>query len=200
MGRPRLNADGQKELDKTENQINQFEKQVQSISLDETKAAQKHEYEPQTKLAQSEMDKIDVKYIKPRRSYPPAPNPKTGKLEEKFNEKFRSEYELKSKRVDFIAENLEVIGEAPAFWVKPFPGMSCEEWVVPVNIPINAPLYVKERLEACGYTIFKGSQSLKSEDGINYNGYMEVQERKNRLDARDISKKRNIYMGNRFAA
>jgi len=200
MGRPRLNAEGQKELDKVENQLSDMEGQRQSLNYDERLSAPKKEVEPQTKIAQSDMDKIDVIYLKPRRSYPPAPNPKTGKVEEKFNERFRAHYEYMSQRVDFTAENYEVIGEAPVLWTKPFPGVNAEEWVIPTNKPVNAPRYVKERLENCGYTVFKSSQSKISQDGVNYDGYMEIQERKNRLDARENSRKRVISMQNRFIA
>lgn len=200
MGRPKLNAEGQRELDKIENKFSEVETQNKEIGYEERLLAPKKEVEPQTKIAQSDLDKMDVPYIKPRRSFPPAPNPKTGQIE-KFNEKFRAEYEYKKQRVEFIAENIEVLGEAPAFWTKPFPGVNAEEWVIPVNRPVNAPLYVKERLEGCGYTVFKSSQSKHTQDGISYEGYLEVQERKNRLNAREVPKKRNIYMGNtRFVA
>jgi hypothetical protein len=192
---PKVNAEGQKELEKTEKQIQSIETQVKSVNFDETRTAKRHESEPQTKLAQSEMDKAPEIYLKPRRSYPPGVNPKNGEIE-KFNEKFRDEYNKAREYVEFVAENYEVIGESPTLWIKKFPGTNLEEWVVPVNKPVWAPRYVKDRLQDCGYTVFKSTQSSKTEEGINYNGYLEVQERKNRLDAREPSKKRSIYMGN----
>lgn len=195
MARPRLNREGEQELDKIDSQMDAFQDETKSITLDETRSAPKHEMEPQTKLAQSEIDKTKDLYLKPKRTIGPGVNPKTGERE-KFNEKFRDEYNQKKQYVQFIAENNEIIGESADFWVKKFPGTNLEEWLVPVNKPVWAPLYVKERLEECGYTVFKSTQSKVSHEGISYDGYLEVQERKNRLDAREVSKKRNIYMGN----
>lgn len=200
MVRPKVTAEGQKELEKVESQFNSMEKERQSLDYDQRLNAPKHEYEPQTKMALSEIDQTPKVYLKPKRSFPPGVDPKTGKAEQ-FNEKFCQEYNYKKEYVEFIAENNEIIGESADFWVKKFPGTALEEWVIPMNKPIWAPRYVKERLEECGYTVFRSSQSLKSEEGINYTGYLEIQERKNRLNARDVPKKRNIYMGNhRFAA
>lgn len=195
MGRPRLNAEGQKELDKVEEQIESIESQVQSTTFDQTRAAPKHEAEPQTKLAQSEIEKSKEIYLKPKRSLPPGVNPKTGE-KEKFNEKLRDEYNYQKEYVEFTAENHEVIGESIDLWVKKFPGTCTEEWIIPTNKPVWAPRYVRERIEDCGYTVFKASQSLHSDNGISYTGYLEVQERKNRLSTKDVSKKKNIYMGN----
>lgn len=186
MVRPKVNAEGQKELSVVENQIKDIQEKNQSLDYDQRLAAPKNEIEQQTKIAQSEIDKLPEIYLKPKRSFPPR---------EKFNEKFRDEYNYQREYIQFIAENYEVIGESVDFWIKKFPGTPCEEWVLPVNKPVWAPRYVKERLEECGYTVFKASQSLKTQEGINYEGYLEIQERKNRLNARDISKKKNIYMG-----
>lgn len=186
MVRPKVGPEGQKELDNIETLLNDVGTHNKSLDYDQRLSAPKQETEPQTKIARSEIDKAPEIYLKPKRSFP---------AREKFNEKFRDQYNYDREYVEFIAENNEVIGESADFWIKKFPGTPCEEWVIPVNKPVWAPRYVKQRLEECGYTVFRASQSLKSEEGINYNGYLEIQERKNRLNAREVSKKKNIYMG-----
>jgi hypothetical protein len=196
MVRPKLDAEGQKELDKVEDQINSME--VKTPDYDQRLSAPKHESEPQTKIAQADLAKEPQLYLKPRRTIGPGVNPKTGERE-KFNEKFRDAYNFAKEYVEFIAENEEIKGETINLWIKKFPGTNTEEWMIPTNKPIWAPRYIKQRLEECGYTVFVSTQSKMSQDGISYSGYLEVQERKNRLLAREVPKKRNIFMGqNRY--
>ena len=193
--KPNVNAEGQVELEKTGEQIEGMEAKAKSINLDQTILATRKETEPQTKIAQSDSQKMPEIYLKPKRTYPPGVHPKTGAVEQ-FNEKFRAEYNFQKEYVEFIAENNEVIGESINLWIKKFPGTNLEEWVIPVNKPVWAPRMVKERIEECGYTVFRATQTLKSEEGINYNGYLEIQERKNRLNAREAPRQKKLYMGN----
>lgn len=187
MARPKVNVEGQKELDKIKENLSEFQDSARSITLDQTRLAPKVETEAQTKIAQSEKDKMPDVYLKPKRIFP---------SREKFNEKFRDEYNYLREYVEFIAENDEVKGEAIDFCIKKFPGIPIEEWVVPVNKPVWAPRYVKQRIEECGYTVFTTMDNpTAQEGGVTYYGQMVAQQRKQRLSVREVSKKKNIYMG-----
>ncbi len=191
MSKPKINAEGQKELERVDDQINQFtESMNKAVNDGRTLAIQ--ESEPQTKKSQQELKASGTIYLKPKR---------TVFSREKFNEKFRTEFNEKSQYVEFVAENKEVIGESIDFWTKPFPGIPAEEWIVPVNKTVSAPLYVKQRIQECGYTIYRTSDTpVQSEGGIVYYGQMVAEERKQRLDAREVSKNTRVFIGNRFAA
>lgn len=185
--RPRVNAEGQKELDKAEGQVKNFTESLVT-ARQEAPMAPTREMEPQTKMSQQEMNNSSVMYLKPKRSFP---------SKEKFNEKYRDDYNRQREYVEFIVENNEVKGESIDFCIKKFPGMPVEEWVLPVNKPISAPRYVKERIEECGYTIFTTTdQRVGSEGGVVYYGQMVAEERKQRLTARDFTKKPRIFIGN----
>lgn len=185
--RPRLNNEGHKELDKVENQVKQFSETLHSVNMDRNSLPTR-EIESQTRMSQDEMNKSSVTYLKPKRTFP---------SREKFNEKFRDEFNKLSEYVDFIAENHEVKGETIDFCIKKFPGIPVEEWVVPVNKPVSAPRYVKERIEECGYTVFTTiDRQIGSDAGVLYYGQMVAEERKSRLSAREFIKKPRIFMGN----
>ena len=188
-GRPKLNSESEKELDKCEKQFEAFDTQVKEMTLDRMNVAPKEEVEPQTKLASSEIAKIKDVYLKPRR---------TIGSKEKFNEKFRDDYTFLKEYVNFIAENKEIIGETAEFWVKPFPGLAAEEWVVPVNKPIWAPRYVAERIKGCKHhrLVMQDRPVGGDHHGNQYYGSMAVDTSVQRLDAYPVSDRKSIFMGN----
>jgi hypothetical protein len=102
---------------------------------------------------------------------------------EPFNEKYRSQFEEKSKLVRCVFENNEIIGETIESWTKPFAGMSAEFWLLPTNKPVMVPLYVAEQIRRCRYHILTmdNSPTDASADGTFY-GKMAVKQTKNRLD------------------
>lgn len=185
--KPRVNLEGHKELEKVEAQIDNF-KETMPTALEVRNSMSFKETEPQTKMSQSDMNKSDVLYLKPKRTFP---------SREKFNEKFRDEFNRLREYVEFIAENNEIKGESIDFCIKKFPGMAVEEWLVPVNRPVSAPRYVKERIEECGYTIFTtNNANVGQEGGVVYYGQMVAEERKARLSTREFVKKPKISVGN----
>lgn len=189
--KPRVNSEGERELNKVEDQINRFSDSVSSAREDRGFLSTK-ETEPQTKLSQSEINGTNTIYLKPKRTFP---------SREKFNDKYREEYNRQREYVEFIAENNEVKGESIDFCIKKFPGMPVEEWVVPVNKPVSAPLYVKERIQECGYTVFTTTdRQVGSEGGVMYFGQMVAEERKSRLTAREVSRNPKIFMSSRAFA
>lgn len=183
----------QTELDKVEKQFDQFNENVQSLTLDRMNEAPKIESDSQemTKTAK----KTNEVWLKPVRSLSPGVDPKTGKWE-KFNEKFREDYNFRKEYVQFTAENKEIIGELIDVWTKPFPGIECEEWKVPVNRPVWGPRYLAERIKGCTYhRLSMEEKPAGSDHAGSYYGTIVVDHVVQRLDAHPVSDKKSIFMG-----
>jgi hypothetical protein len=178
----------QKELDKVEKQFEQFNQEVQSLTLDRMKEAPKEESEPQTKLSSRELQKKKEIYLKPKR---------TISSREKFNEKFREDYNYSKEYVHFMAENKEIIGETINLWTKPYPGLPAEEWEVPVNTALWGPRYLAERIKGSTYhRLSMKNTNLSGEDGMGtYYGTMVADAEVQRLDAYPVTEKKSVFMG-----
>lgn len=188
----------EKELDKAEAQFNAQEEQIKSLTLDRmNEMAKKPDIDPNSQISQADLMKKNDVYLKPRRSIG---------SKEKFNEKFRADYNFQSEYVNFEARNNEIIGEAIEFWTKPFPGMPAQEWVVPCNKAVWAPRFVAEKIRKSSYhrLIMEESGPVVGQDsrlGATYQGQMIADTVIQRLDALPVSNRRSIFMGaNRFAA
>jgi hypothetical protein len=178
-----------RELEKCEEQFKAFDDNVQQLTMDRMNQAPKEETEPLTKIAQRDIDKSNEIYLKPFR---------TIGSREKFNERFRGDYEYAKEYVRFIAENKEVQGDDITLWTKPYAGLPAEEWKVPVGKPIWAPRYVAERLHACNYhrLIMKQNVGVGTDQlGTQYYGQMAADSIIQRLDAIPVSNKKSIFMG-----
>lgn len=185
--RPKINSEGQRELDKAEEQFKEFDDQVKSLTLDRMNMAPKKEIEPQTKLAQSEIEKSRDIYLKPKR---------TISSKEKFNEDFRKDYNFSKEYVQFIAEHKEIIGETIDLWTKPFAGIPAEEWAVPTNKPVWGPRYLAEQIKRCSYhKLSMQDRTLGSDQMGQYYGTMVVDNIVQRLDAYPTSTRKSIFMG-----
>ena len=185
--KPKLNSLGNKELDKAEDQFKEFDAQVKSMTLDRMNMAPKEETEQQTKLSTREIDKQKDIYLKPKR---------TIASKEKFNEKFRDNYNFDKEYVNFIAENKEIIGEDLDIWTKPYPGLPAEEWIIPVNKPIWGPRYVAEQIKRCTYhKLVMRDQPTNADGFAQYYGTMAVDTQTQRLDAHPVTKNRSVFMG-----
>lgn len=190
------NSDSQKEIDKLQKQFEAHEEHVNSLTLDRLNTAPKEDIEPQTKLSQTQVEKSADIYLKPKRALGVGVNPKTGERE-KFNERFRSDWEFSKEYVHFTAENREIIGETIEMWTKPFPGVPCEFWQIPVNKPIWAPRYVAEQLKRKFYHRLK-TENLSTgsdEKGNSYLGHLVIDTTVQRLDAIPYSGRKSIFMG-----
>ncbi len=176
------------ELEKLENQFNAQQDSLKSLSLDKMNEAPLKEIEPQTKLAQSEIEKSKEIYLKPSR---------TISSKESFNEKWRSDYNFSKEYVQFIAENKEIIGETIEIWTKSFPGIPAEFWKVPVNKPIWGPRYLAERIRDCKHhRLVMQQNTITSSDGMGqYYGTMAVDTTIERLTAIPVSTKKSVFMG-----
>lgn len=178
----------EKEMDKLEEQFDKFDGEIKEMTMDRMNMAPKQDVEPQTKIAQSDIHKNNDLYLKPI---------KTIGCRDKFNEKFRADYEYQKEYVNFTAENKEIIGEQLDFWTRPFPGMPAEEWKVPCNKPLWAPRYVAEQIKRKSYHRLVMNESvINAADGMGkYYGTMAVDTTIQRLDAIPVSSRKSLFMG-----
>ena len=185
--KPRVNSEGQRELDKAEENFKEFDDSVKSMTLDRMNMAPKENAEPQTKIAQSDIEKSKDVYLKPARSI---------SSKERFNEKYREDFNFSTQFVQFIAENREIIGETIEMWTKPFAGMPAEFWQVPTNKPVWGPRHLAEKIKKSSYHRFvmENTTSELSNKGSFY-GQMAVDTVVQRLDAHPVSSRKSIFMG-----
>lgn len=185
-GRPRINSEGERELEKASEQFEKFDKEIQSMTLDRMSKAPSPEVEPQTKLSQNDLARAGDIYLKPIR---------TIGCRDKFNENYRDQYNFQKEYVQFIAENKEIIGEELDFWTRPFGGMPAEEWKVPCNKPVWAPRYVAEQIKRKYYhRLVMQQQNFNGADHMGqYYGSMAVDTTVQRLDAIPVSKNRSVF-------
>ncbi|HMG16086.1 MAG TPA: hypothetical protein VK590_11600 [Saprospiraceae bacterium] len=190
------NSLAENELDKAQEQFDAYDKNIKEMTLDRMNSAPKQEVEEQTKLSSSQIEKSKDLYLKPKRTIGPGVDPKTGKREV-FNERFRDEYNFLKEYVLFIAENFEIIGETIDIWTKRFGGTNCEWWEVPVNVPVWGPRYLAEQLTKCSYHRLKMIDKSTSSDskGNTFYGTMVADNTVQRLNARPVSTRKSIFMG-----
>lgn len=176
------------EIQKAAAQSDAFEKTIKELTLDRMNEAPKREEEEQTKLSESDIAKSKHIYLKPKKAIGSA---------DKFNEKFRENYNFDKEYVHFKAENKEIIGENIEIWTRPYGGMPAEFWEVPVNTPVWGPRYLAEQIKRKNYhRLTMQQKSITGADGIgNYYGSMVADETIQRLDATPVSSRRSVFMG-----
>ncbi len=183
------NSLADRELQKAEEQFKAFDDNIQTLTMDRMNQAPKEDAEPLHKMAQKDIvDSKDI-YLKPFRSI---------SSKEKFNEKFREDYEFSKEYVKFIPEHKELQGEEITLWTKPYPGVPAQEWKIPTGKPVWAPRFVAERLHGSTYhrLIMKENVSTGTDGmGTQYYGQMAVDTIVQRLDAIPVSNRKSIYMG-----
>jgi hypothetical protein len=188
MSRPKSTSSlAERELDKAEDQFKKFDEEVKEMTMDRMNAAPRPDVEPQTKLSQKDIEKSKDVYLKPFT---------TIGCRDKFNERFRAEYEFAKEYVQFTAENKEMIGETIEMWTRPFPGVNAEFWKIPCNKPVWAPRYVAEQLKTKYYHRLVMQQNVNGADGHGqYFGTMAVDTTVQRLDAIPVSSRKSLFMG-----
>jgi flagellar biosynthesis chaperone FliJ len=190
MAKDKSNSPAAQELDRVQKQFDAFDDQIKSLTQDRMNEAPKQEIEEQTKIASRDIDKSKEIWLKPIKAHP---------SREKFNEKYRESINFDKQYVQFIAENYELIGESIDIWTKPYPGMPAEEWLVPTNKPVWGPRYLAEQIKRKNYHVLKMENSIvtgQNKAGTMY-GQMAVDTTKQRLDARPVSTRKSIFMGER---
>lgn len=180
-----------KEMNKLVEEFNHFDESIKEMTMDRMNATPKQETEMQTKLSQNEITKALAKehYLKPH---------KTIGCKEKFNEKYRDEYNHMKTYVAFIAENKELQGETLDLWTRPFPGVPAEEWLVPTNKPVWGPRYLAEQIKRKYYhRLVMQEKTVTGADGYGqYYGQMAADTTIQRLDAHPVnSTKKSVFMG-----
>jgi hypothetical protein len=177
----------EEDLNKLESQFNEFDDQVKKLTLDRMNEAPKRQHEPENQLSQKQISESKDIYLKPNRIQ---------FSKEKFNERFRSDWEFQKEYVYFTAYNNESKGLIE-MWTKPFPGVPCEEWLVPTNKPLWAPRYVAEQIKKASYhkLIIDENQATGTQNSVGYDtGRVVVDEVVQRLDAVPATKKRSIFL------
>ncbi len=185
--KPRVDSQGERELAKADAHFQEFDKQVQQMTLDHMNQAPLKELEPQTKLSQSQLEKSPDVYLKPNRSIG---------SKEKFNEDYRKEWEFAKEYVCFIAENNMIIGEQIEIWTKPFAGLPAEFWKVPVNKKLWGPRHLAEQIKrARHHTLtMKENTNAGADYAGQYYGTMAVDNTVQRLDAKPVSNEKSVFM------
>jgi len=190
MAKPKVSGSlAEQELDKAQKHFDAFDKNVKELTQDRMNEAPKEDVEPQTKISQKDIEKSKDIYLKPKRVIG---------CKEKFNEKFREDYNFSKEYVQFIAENKEIIGETIDIWTRPFPGVPAEEWAVPVNKPVWGPRYLAEQIKRASYHRLRMDQSATSgfdEKGNQHFGVMVADTTVQRLDATPVSSRKSVFMG-----
>lgn len=182
------NSASAKEMDKIDSQMKAFDENIKEMTLDRMNEAPMIEVEPQTKIAQSDRDKMKEFVLKPE---------KTIGCADKFNEKFRKDYEFAKEMVHFECENHEIIGESIEMWTKPFPGVPAQFWKIPVNKPVWGPRFVAEQISRKYHHRFICEENT----AVGYNqagtmtGAMIVDKKIPRLSARPIQQRKSIFTG-----
>ncbi len=178
----------EQELDRAQEQFNEFDAQVKAINLDSARLAPLKEEEPQTKMSAKDIEKSREIYLKPI---------KWCACKDPFNEDYRSDWEDKKQMVRFIAENSEVKGETIDIWTKPFAGVAAMEWLVPVNKPVWGPRYLAEQIRSCQYSQLHTDESKTTgtTEHTSSFGQMVVEKRVNRLNATPVNTSKSIFMG-----
>lgn len=188
-GRPKTTSSlADQEMNKLEKQFDTFDENVKQLTQDRMNQSPLKETEPQTKMSSKDLQNSKDIYLKPDRSI---------SSREKFNDKWRNEYEFSKEYVNFVAENKEIIGETIEMWTKPYPGMPAEFWKVPVNKPVWGPRYLAEAIANRKYhRLVMQQNTITSADGMGqYYGSLAVDTTINRLEAHPVSPKKSIFMG-----
>jgi hypothetical protein len=178
----------EKEMDKLQRQFDEFDDQIRDLTFDRMNAAPKEDVEPQTKLSSKEIERSKQIYLKPERVIADR---------QKFNEKFKEEWEFAKEYVQFIAEHKELVGEAIEIWTHPYGGVGAEFWRVPTNKPVWGPRYLAEQIRKKSYHRLRMDQNTTtSADGYGtYYGAIVVDTIVPRLTAEPVSSRKSIFMG-----
>lgn len=190
--RPKIGGEHEKALDQIEEQFESFDQQQKSLTMDKMRSAPREEVEPQTKLSQKDIARADAIYLKPVKSIG---------TQQKFNERFRGEYEFAKEYVHFIAENKEIIGDTIEMWTRPYGGIPAEFWQVPVNKPVWGPRYLAEQIKRKFYSrlVMDDSPNQRNYAGGDsmgtYYGNMTVEKTIERFTAMPVMNKKSIFMG-----
>ncbi len=183
----KMKSQSQNELDQLQAQFDAHEQNIKDLTLERTNSAPRQDVEQQTKLSSREIDKSKDIYLKPHT---------TVSCRDKFNEKFREDYNYSKEYVQFIAENREIVGETIELWTRPFGGMPAEFWKVPSNKPVWGPRYLAEQIKKCCYHRFQMQQSvIEANYAGQIYGSLVADTTIQRLDAMPVNTRKSVFLG-----
>ncbi len=183
--RPKVNSASQKELDKVEKQLEQFTDHVNELVAARPENAPVQETERQTNLSKNDIRNAKDIYLKPKKTLPDR---------QKFNEKFRKDWEHAKEYVHFVAEHKELIGEHIEMWTHPFGGVGAEFWEVPTNKPVWGPRYLADQIQRKSYSrlIMENNTTERTGMGTFY-GTLAADTKIQRLDAYPVTERKSIF-------
>lgn len=184
MQKPKVNSEGQKELDKAQENFDNFSEQVKSFNSFDPSASVEDKDE-QTKISRKEAKQVDAPYLKPVRS---VNRTNYDKSKTYFDEKHRSLRDRDWEYVKCIVENYEIIGEAVEVWTGKWGCDPTHYWRVPVNKPVWIPRHLAEQLAKCQYhRLVMDDSTIREQSYIGaITGGIVVDVVKQRIDARPV--------------
>lgn len=194
LSRPKVDGSAQRELDKAQDQLDNFNSQIKEATAD-VPAAGKMDLsrlnmpQSEVRFSQNQINNSKEIHLRPIRSIG---------SKEKFNERFREAFDFDKQTVAFIAEHKELQGEGIEIWTKPYPGVPCEEWKVPTGKPVWGPRYLAEQIKRKYYNrLTMNEQQMVSHDSMgSYTGQLVVAEKKARLECQPVVTGRSsVFMG-----
>ena len=173
-----------KELNKAQEEVNKFEDSVKDL-VELRQDSKPEETERQTKMSSNEIRNAKDIYLKPSKSIPDR---------QKFNDKFRDDWNYKKEYVNFIAEHKELIGEVIEIWTHPFGGVGAEFWEVPTNKPIWGPRYLADQIQKSSYRRLIMTNTTTSQTGVgSFYGQLAEDTKIQRLDAYPVRSARSHF-------
>ena len=180
MSRPRVNSEGQRELDKAEEQLEGFKKAVEEFNPleDEKKPV---DIDPQTKLSSKQMKESDAPYIKWTK-YISRVN--SEKWKTYWDEKHRAAHDRDWEYVRVIVENNEIMGSPIEMWTAEYGCDPAHYWTIPVNKPIYIPRLVARKIAKCKYHRLRVENTVTTQEaGGQFYGALVVDNVQRRLNA-----------------
>ena len=182
----------EKEIVKLNAKFEEYEKKIEALTLENTRLAKDKDEDNITRLSQREIAKSPDIYVKPKKTLMA--------VGEKFNEKYREEYNYKKQYVRVIAEHRECPGDTIEIWTKRFAGTPAEFWEIPTGKPVFIPRYVAEELADRKYNKIKmdgDSRDDRNRSGsygeIEQYGMPTVEEKIKRITAYSASTNATIF-------
>lgn len=184
MKEPKVNSEGQKEINKAQERFDNWNDAVKSFDPFNV-SGPVEEKDSQTHLSTKQAKDMDAPYIKPIRSIN---RPNHEKAKTYWNEKFQGIHDEDWEYVRCIVENNEIIGEAVEVWTAKYGCDPAHFWKVPVNKPIMVPRLLAKQLAKCQYhrLTMSNSQVLEQNYLGTITGGIVVDVVKNRIDARPV--------------
>ncbi len=177
----------EKELEKVEKQFDAFDNSIKEATMDRIESMAPKAESKELGMSQKEVSASKEIYLKPKRGL---------SSKEKFNEKYRDDYNYSKEYVNVVCVNNEVVGETLELWTKPFPGVACEEWAIPCNKPVWIPRYLAEQIKRKYYhRLTMDNKPINTDANGVYYGAIAVDSTIQRLDCHPVNQRKSLFTG-----